>query len=120
MLINCGSATEARAKVDAYLRESHAAGLQVFRSRFRTARGGGRYGGHPWRTNYMIIVVRGGGRAVDAQGQELAVEPGQAVFWPAGDWFAFDTAPGRETEALVLEGADLDPKQISLSATCDT
>jgi len=119
MLIDCGSAEEARANVDDYVRDASSAGLEVSRGRFRDVRGGGRYGGHTWHTNFMIVVLRGGGVAVDGQGEEIAVKPGQGVFWSAGDWFAFEIGEGAETEALTLQGADLDPRPGSCSTRCE-
>ena len=102
-----GAPDEVESLVGQILSLAAAQGLQITRGSLRSRRGV-TTGGHAWRTNYMIVVSRGGGQAVEASGRREFLGPGQAAFWPKGEVFAFE-ATAEETTALTLDGDDLTP-----------
>jgi len=106
-LVSWRTVAEAQAAVDRCLRMARDGGLDVRQGDFLFGTGGGRLMGHPWRTNYLVVVTVGTAWAVQEDGSRAVLWPGQAAFWPTGEWFAVDIPEGFGAEALTLEGDDL-------------
>jgi len=68
---------------------------------------GGTVGRHPAVVNQLFMVVAGEGWVAGADGQRVAVGPGRAAFWEAGEDHASGTDSG--LIAVVVEAKDLDP-----------
>jgi hypothetical protein len=58
-------------------------------------------------SNSLVVLLRGEGLALDGAGRRERVVPGQAVFWPAGSWFAFETLSEAGSDVLSLHGQDV-------------
>ncbi len=58
-------------------------------------------------SNSLFVLLRGEGLALDGEGRRERVVPGQAVFWPAGSWFAFETISEAGSDVSSFHGQDV-------------
>ena len=63
---------------------------------------GGRVGRHDAAARQLFVVTAGSGWVEDGEGNRLAIGPGRAALWEAGESHAVDTDDG--LTALVIEG----------------
>jgi quercetin dioxygenase-like cupin family protein len=73
---------------------------------FRVAPGG-RIVRHPATFAQILAVLEGSGEVSGADGVAQPIEPGQAVFWHAGEEHETTSATG--LTALIIEGEGLEP-----------
>lgn len=71
----------------------------------------GLVGYHQTVSNQLFMVVAGEGWVRGESEQEHPISAGQAAFWQAGEWHAARTDRG--LTALVIEGGDVSPAQLS-------
>lgn len=67
----------------------------------------GTVGRHPAVVNQLFMVVAGDGWVEGGDGKRVAVGPGRAAFWTAGEEHASGSDSG--LIAVVVEAKDLDP-----------
>ena len=70
---------------------------------------GGVIGYHPAGANQLFIVVAGQGEVRGQSEEFVALAPGQAAWWLAGESHESRTATGMV--ALIIESKDLDPSE---------
>lgn len=110
--ISWRTVAEAQETVEWLLRAAEEKRLHVLPGSFSMGPGGGRHGGHPWWTNYLVVLTAGAGWAIAGDGRRQPISAGDAAFWPTGDWFAVDIPSGTAVTALTLYGDDLNINEV--------
>lgn len=72
---------------------------------------GGRLGRHEAVVNRLLLVVAGGGWVAGGDGVQMAIEPGRAAFWEAGEEHECGTDTG--LIAVIVESRDLSSELMS-------
>lgn len=67
----------------------------------------GRYGSGPTPVNRLMLVVAGGGEVSDGQAAPVAITPGRAAYWTAGEHHHTTSPEG--LIAVILESPALNP-----------